>query len=82
MFPVTTLSKATSGFACGVVRWDIDTWKITAERSGEVIPADKLNAFFDSCVTRGVHVGRNEQAFRQSRKDVQAFVQSVLIDGN
>ncbi len=82
MYQVITLPNATSGFACGVVRWDIDTWKITAERSGEVIPVDKLNAFFDSCVTRGVHVGRNERAFRQSRKDVQAFVQSVLIDGH
>jgi hypothetical protein len=45
-----------------------------------VIPGDKLAAYFNTCLTRGVHVGRNEQAFRQSRKDVQAFVQKELVD--
>ena len=77
-YPVFYLPAATSGFACGVVRWDIDTWTITSEREGKVIAADKLNDFFNSCVTRGAHVGRNEAAAQQSVKDVQAFVQSVF----
>jgi dienelactone hydrolase len=80
-FAVTRLPGATSGFACGVLRWDIEPWVITSERTGEVIAADKLAAFFNSCQTRGASVGRNEQAFRQSRKDVQAFVASTLLEG-
>ena len=72
------LPGATFGFSC-VIRWDLETWAIQAERTGEVIPAAKLDAYFNSCVTRGVHVGRNEIAFRQSGKDVQAFVQSVFM---
>ena len=79
MYRVFLLPVATFGFSCGVIRWDLETWAITAERTGEVIPAAKLDAYFNSCVTRGVHVGRNEIAFRQSRKDVQAFVQSVFM---
>jgi hypothetical protein len=35
--------------------------------------------FFDSCTKRGVHVGRNEQAFRQSRSDAQDFVRGVFF---
>jgi dienelactone hydrolase len=80
-YQVAFLPGATSGFACGVLQWDIESWAITAERLGQVIPGDKLNEYFKSCVTRGVHVGRNEIAFRQSRKDVQAFVKANLIDG-
>jgi dienelactone hydrolase len=79
-YQVVSLPGATSGFSCGVVRWDIDSWAITAERSGQVVPGEKLTEYFNSCVTRGVHVGRNEIAFRQSRKDVQAFVRSTFID--
>jgi dienelactone hydrolase len=77
-YPVIHLPAATSGFACGVVRWDIETWTITSERDGKVIPAEKLNDFFNSCATRGVHAGRNEAAARQSVKDVQEFVQGVF----
>jgi dienelactone hydrolase len=78
-YPVFSLPNATSGFNCGVIRWDIDTWAIISEKSGEVIAPDKLTAFFNACVTRGVHAGRNEQAFRQSRTDVQNFVKQILI---
>lgn len=80
-YSVFLLPNATSAVSCGPLRWDIDSWKITAERSGEVIPPAKLNAFYSSCMRRGVHVGRNEQAFRQSRKDVQEFVKEVFLVG-
>ncbi|WP_394788608.1 dienelactone hydrolase family protein [Rhodoferax sp.] len=78
-YPVFFLPNATSGLPCGVVRWDIDSWTITAERSGNTIAPDQLGAFFNGCVQRGVHVGRNEQAFRQSRSDAQAFVRSIFF---
>lgn len=77
-YPVFYLPGATSGFSCGVMRWDIDTWAVTSERDGKVIPAAKLDEVFRSCMTRGAHAGRNEAAARQSVKDVQAFVQSVF----
>lgn len=79
MYGVSWLAKATSAVPCGPLRWDIDSWKITAERTGDNIAPDKLDAFFNSCVRRGAHVGRNEQAFRQSRKDTQAFVRQVFF---
>ncbi|MGZ5103020.1 MAG: dienelactone hydrolase family protein [Usitatibacter sp.] len=77
-YPVFFLPGATSGYSCGVMRWDIDTWVITSERDGKVIPAGKVDEVFRSCVTRGAHVGRNEEAARASVRDVQAFVQSVF----
>nr|WP_315237666.1 dienelactone hydrolase family protein [uncultured Albidiferax sp.] len=80
-YQVFFLPNATSGLPCGVVRWDIDSWTITAERSGSTIAPDQLSAFFNSCVQRGAHVGRNEQAFRQSRSDAQEFVRSIFFAG-
>ncbi len=77
-YPVVFLPNATSGFSCGVMRWDIDTWAITSERDGKAIPPGKLDEVFRSCVTRGAHVGRNEAAARASERDVQAFVRSVF----
>jgi dienelactone hydrolase len=79
-YPVFSLPNATSGFNCGVTRWDIGSWVITSEKTGDVIAPEKLNAFFNSCMTRGVHAGRNEQAFRKSRDDVQSFVKEVLMN--
>ncbi|MES3002412.1 MAG: dienelactone hydrolase family protein [Pseudomonadota bacterium] len=78
-YPVFYLPNATSGAPCGVVRWDIETWTITAERTGEALDPGKLTEFFASCVKRGVHAGRNELALRQSRRDVQAFVREVFF---
>ena len=81
MYQVFFLPNAMSGSACGVLRWDIDAWKITAERTGEAVDPAKLTEFFNACVKRGAHAGRNEQAFRQSRKDVQTFVREVFFAG-
>ena len=81
MYPVTFLPQATSGAPCGVLRWDIEPWKITAERTGEAVDPARLAEFFDGCAKRGVHAGRNEAAFRQSRKDVQIFVREVFFGG-
>jgi dienelactone hydrolase len=79
MYPVFLLAAATSGVPCGPVRTDIADWKVTAEKTSEVIQPANLAVFFDSCTKRGVHVGRNEQAFRQSRSDAQDFVRGVFF---
>lgn len=82
MYGVHWLPNGTSAVPCGPLRWDIDTWNITAERTGARIDPAKLDAFFNSCMRRGAHVGRNEQAFRQSRQDAQAFVREVFFVGD
>jgi dienelactone hydrolase len=79
LYDVFYLPNATSAASCGVVRWDIESWKITAERSNENIAPERIIEFLDACTKRGVHAGRNEQAFRQSRADVQEFVKSVFF---
>ncbi|KMW44239.1 dienelactone hydrolase family protein [Ralstonia insidiosa] len=76
------LGRATKATSCGVVRWDIDTWTVTAERTGEVIEPAKLRDFFAGCMSLGAHVGRNEAAYQKSRKDVQAFVREVFFPGH
>ena len=81
MFEVYFLANATSAAPCGVLRWDIEPWKITAERTGEIVDPAKLAEFFQGCAKRGVHAGRNESAFRQSRRDAQAFVREVFFGG-
>lgn len=81
MYPPFLLEGATSAAPCGVLRWDIEPWKITAERSGAQIDPARLGQFFEGCLSRGVHAGRNESAFRQSRADVKAFVQQVFFAG-
>jgi dienelactone hydrolase len=73
------LPSASSGIGCGVVRWDIDSWTITSEQSGQVIAPARLAEFFTGCLRRGAHVGRNEQAFRQSRQDALAFARKVFV---
>ena len=78
MYPVFLLPGATSGAPCGVLRWDIEPWRITSELTGGTVDPARLAELFQSCVRRGVHVGRNEAAFRQSRKDTQAFVREVF----
>ncbi|MFC5496932.1 dienelactone hydrolase family protein [Caenimonas terrae] len=78
MYQVFLLPNATSGAPCGVLRWDIEPWVITAERDGSRVDPARLDELFRSCVRRGVHVGRNEAAFRQSRSDAQAFVREVF----
>ena len=45
------------------------------------IAASAPDAVFERCLKRGVHVGRNELAFRQSRQDALAFVRSVFFGG-
>ncbi|EHP39564.1 dienelactone hydrolase [Cupriavidus basilensis OR16] len=75
------LPQATSGAPCGVLRWDIEPWRITVERTGETIDPSRLKEFFAGCVRQGVHVGRNESAYRQSRNDVLAFVRGVFVTG-
>jgi dienelactone hydrolase len=82
MYKVFYLADATRGTSCGVVRWDVEPWTITSERSGEVIPASQLLEFLDRCTERGVHVGRNERAFRQSRSDAQEFVRGIFFSGS
>lgn len=80
-YPVFFLPGATSAAACGVLRWDIEDWKITAERTGATVTPADLKTFFDGCSTRGAHVGRNEMALRQSRDDVREFVRKVFFAG-
>lgn len=79
MLPVTFYPNATTANPCGVLRWDIEPWTITAEKTGDVIEPSKLEAFFNTCSKRGVHYGRSETAFKQSRTDAQSFVQSVFF---
>ena len=81
MYPVFFIPNATSGAPCGVLRWDIEPWTITAERTGEIVDPGRLTEFFNGCVKRGVHVGRNELAFRQSRRDIQAFAREIFFGG-
>jgi dienelactone hydrolase len=81
LYPVFFLPEASTGAPCGVLRWDIEPWRITAERTGETVDPGQLAAFFDGCARRGAHVGRNEPAFRQSRRDVQAFAREVFFRG-
>lgn len=78
MYQVFLLPNATSGAPCGVLRWDIEPWVITSERNGGTVDPARLDELFRSCVRRGVHVGRNEAAFRQSRTDAQTFVREVF----
>lgn len=79
MAQVAWYPNGTTANPCGILRWDIEPWTITAEKTGEVVEPVKLDAFFSSCIKRGVHYGRNERAFRQSRADAQSFVQSVFF---
>ena len=72
--------KGATANPCGILRWDIESWTITAEKTGEVIPPARLDNFFASCSKLGVHYGRNEKVFRQSRADAQNFVQSVFFE--
>jgi dienelactone hydrolase len=71
--------EATTASSCGVVRWDIETWDITAQRTQQHFTGDAIAAYFQTCSHRGVHYGRNERAFRKSREDAQAFVKSVFF---
>lgn len=79
LLPLRWLPQATSGFACGVVRTDIPTWTVTAQATGQKIPPAQLSAFFERCVTRGTHVGRNEAAVQASQADVRRFVERVVL---
>ncbi len=79
MIPVSWYPNGTTASLCGVLRWDIEPWTITVEKTGEVIEPAKLESFFSTCSKRGVHYGRNEKAFRQSRADAQSYVQSVFF---
>lgn len=79
MLQVALYPNATTANPCGILRWDIEPWTITAEKTGQVIAPSKLDAFFATCSKRGVHYGRNEKAFRQSRADAQSFVQSIFF---
>lgn len=81
MFAVTRLPGAVSGASCGVVRWDIENWKITAEKTGQAVDPLQLDAFFARCSTRGVHAGRSEAAYAASRRDVQQFLREILRPG-
>lgn len=78
-YPVQYLPQATTAAPCGIVRWDIENWQITAERTGEVLAPSKLDAFFNSCSKRGVHVGRNEQAYQRLRADVMTLTREILF---
>lgn len=79
MYKVFYLAGATTAASCGIVRWDIEPWIITSERSGQQIPSNEIGKFFEGCIKRGAHVGRDEQAFRQSRKDAQEFVRGIFF---
>lgn len=81
MVRVSWMPNATTANPCGVLRWDIEPWKITVEQTGQTMEPAKLDAFFAGCSKHGVHFGRNEKAFRQSRSDAQAFVKSVFFAG-
>jgi dienelactone hydrolase len=80
MYRVFRMEAATSAAPCGVIRWDMEPWTITSEKKDAVIAPEKFPEFFNGCVRRGgVHVGRDELAFRQSRRDAQAFVKEVFF---
>jgi dienelactone hydrolase len=79
LYKVFHIPKATTATPCGVVRWDMDTWKVTAEATGVVIPPTGIDEFFKTCRKLGAHAGRNEFAFQKSRKDVQDFVKSIVF---
>jgi dienelactone hydrolase len=80
--PVRYVSDVTSAYSCGVITWNIEPWAIKSERTGQTIGVEGLGALMNSdCVKRGAHVGRNEAAYQQSRKDVQEFVSSVFFAG-
>ncbi|MDI4633142.1 dienelactone hydrolase family protein [Pelomonas sp. V22] len=74
IIPVTWLPNASSASSCGVVRWDIEEWRITAEATGKELNGSELGKFFSDCSKRGVHVGRNSMAFRASMDDVSRFL--------
>jgi dienelactone hydrolase len=80
MYKVLQMPSATSAATCGVVRWDVETWKITAERTGETLLPANFAEFMQACTRRGgMHVGRDETAFRQSRSDAQEFAKTVFF---
>lgn len=74
LLPVQYLPTAITAVPCGPVQWIISDWKITAEKNGETLNPTKLDQFYNHCAKRGVHIGRNEKAYRQSRQDVLEFV--------
>ena len=78
---VTYLPNATSSAACGVIRWDIEPWTITAEGTGQRIEPAEAGNYLNACMQHGVHVGRNEEAFKQSRKDAVVFVRELFFPG-
>lgn len=74
LLPVHYEAKAMTSNRCGVVQWDITKWKIFSQRLNKEINSEDLNDFFASCYTRGVHIGRDEEAYKKSVEDVQAFI--------
>lgn len=77
---LTWLPNAVTANPCGIVNWDIPTWEITSLKSGKVLKATELDSFFSSCSKRGAHNGRNEDAYRKAREDVQLFTKAVFFD--
>lgn len=81
LYPVHFLPRGTSSRECGVVHWDIATWAVRSELTGKTMTAPQTIEFFNACTVRGVHVGRNNAAARQSRLDVLEFTRHVFFDG-
>jgi dienelactone hydrolase len=80
MYKLVRLAAATSAAPCGVIRWDIESWTITSEKRAAVVAPNQFAELFEGCMRRGgVHAGRDEQAFRQSRSDAQVFVKEVFF---
>ncbi|WP_332853945.1 dienelactone hydrolase family protein [Duganella sp. S19_KUP01_CR8] len=78
-YPVHLLPQATTGIACEVVRWDLANWTLRTEPAGTPIAAARVGEYFAGCVKRGVHVGRNDAALRQSRHDALEFASQVFF---
>lgn len=77
---LTWLPNAITANPCGIVNWDIPTWEITSLNSRKILKPTELDSFFSSCSKRGAHNGRNEDAYRKARDDVQLFAKSVFFD--
>lgn len=78
-YPVHLLPQASTIIGCDTVRWDIASWTLRVEPAGTPLAADQAGEYFAACTRRGAHVGRDEAALRQSRRDATAFAARVFF---
>ena len=78
-YPVHLLPMGTTTIGCETLRWDMASWTVHAEPSGAVVLPAKVDEFLAACTRRGVHVGRNNAALKQSREDAMKFALQVFF---